>query len=218
MKKKLISIIVMGVMLLSLCGCASTCAKCDSEIEKDKVIEVSGNKYCEECIEYCTECNIPCVKGNGSVFIYSEKPYCKDCFEKKAYPIVLEDNEKVTVSIIGYDDVEGIFAITIDNKTNYSMSTFQVGDSALLDGKDRCIGETDGSWSFAYADIPKNENVTVFSSFRKSGDEWDTVMKISEGHTFEFVMKAWIDDENYSDFWDTDFKVTLTPEMFGYAK
>lgn len=218
MKKKLFIAVTMLLMAMLLSGCANACANCESEIEKGKEIQVDNSSYCDACIEYCAGCEAPCVMESGSVFAYNGKSYCKTCFEKEAYPIVLEDNEKVKIAITGHDDSEGVFSVTIDNKTSYDISVFQEGESALLDGKDRCIGETDGTWSFAYADVPANETITVFSSFRKSGEEWDTVFVMSKGHTFEFVMTVWIDDEDFNDFWDTNFKVTLTPEMFGYSK
>lgn len=220
MKKRLFFIIPMLVIsLVILSGCTKSCANCGNEIAKDTEVEIDGDYYCEDCVEYCADCNTALVKDSESIFTYDEKHYCKECFEKEAYPIVLLDNDKVKVEITNYDDSDGSFAVSIKNKTKYSISIYQEGDSVAVDGNKRCIAETDGSGSFAYADVPANETATVFSSFRENMDDgWDTVLKMSELHTFEFVMTAWIDDENYSGFWDTNFKVKLTPEMFGYTK
>ena len=85
-----------------------------------------------------------------------------------------------------------------------------------MDGTNRCIAETGGTQSFAYVDVPANNDVTVFCSFWKSAEEWDTIYKMSDFHTFDFAMSAYlIDDTNY---WDTIYKVTLTPDMFGYVQ
>ena len=218
MKKQLAIIGVLALSIVCMCGCASTCANCENEIESDAEIAIGDETYCKDCVEYCADCDKALVKDSKMVYVYEDKHYCKECFEKEAYPIVLSDTDKYSMSIIGYDDEEGTFAIKIENKTEYNISTYQEGESALLDGSKKCIPETDGSYSFAYADVPANEDITIFSSFRVSDEDWDTVLKMSDGHTFELAMVAWIDDENYTDFWDDNFKVELKPEMFGYAK
>ena len=86
--------------------------------------------------------------------------------------------------------------------------------------KAKCIGEIDGTYSFAYVDVPKKEEATVFSVFRKgdSDDDWEVILKPSEGHSFEFVLNAFTNDDSDDEFWETTFKVKLTPEMFGYSK
>lgn len=220
---KIRNIIITLILVLSLaclCGCAKKCASCGNEIPEGEEIQIGDAVYCENCIENCDGCDTPFVKTDNALLTYGDKHLCQDCFDKEAYPIVLEDDKKVSVAITGYDDTEGLFAVTIKNKTDYQISVYQEGESALLDGKSKCIPETDGTHSFAYVDVPANEEVTVFSSFRKSDDEWDTVYRMSDYHTFEFVMKAWINDPSYDPekFWDTTFKVSLTPDMFGYVK
>ena len=217
-KNILMTILICAVALLCLCGCAKKCANCNTEIAEGSEIQIGDDYYCENCVEYCDDCNTAFVKDSGELLIYKEKKLCQDCFDKAAYPITLEDNDKVTVEIVGYNDSEGTFTIKVTNKTDYQISTYQEGESALLDGKDKCVPETDGTWSFAYADVPANEDVTVFSTFRKSEDDWDTILKMSDKHSFEFVMKAWISDDSYDDFWETSFKVSLTPDMFGYGE
>ena len=119
----------------------------------------------------------------------------------------------MSVSIVGYDDEEGLFAVQIKNKTKYELYTYQDGDKTLMDGKDSCIGETSGSHSFAYATVPAKETSTVFCSFRKIIDKWDTIYKPSEGHAFELTMNAYSIDGKY---WDESFKISLEPSMFGY--
>lgn len=127
--------------------------------------------------------------------------------------IVLEDNKKISVTIISYEDSSGVFAIKIKNKTNKVISSYQEGDSVLLDGNKQCIAETDGSSSFAYIDVPAKGETTAFSSFRKNDDDgWDTILKLSDGHTFEFTMSAF--DEDFNDV--AKYNVKLTPDMFGY--
>lgn len=217
-KRSILIFFLVVTCALCLCGCTKTCSNCGNDIEQDSEIVVEKEIYCKECVEYCSACKATFVKDSDSLLIYEEKPYCKDCFEKVAYPIMIEDNDKFSAEIINYDDNDGFFAVSITNKTEYSMSIFQEGESVLVDGKDRCIAETDGSCSFAYIDVPAQETVTVFSSFREDMDEgWDTILKMSQKHTFELVMTAWIDDGNFDGFWDTQFKVTLTPDMFGYT-
>lgn len=214
--KKISCLMLIIICMVCLCGCTKTCTACNVEIEKDKEVQIENASYCENCIEYCNNCTVPCVNEKGKVFKYNYTSYCKECFEKKAFPIVLEDNENVTVAITGYDDNEGLFAVTVNNKTDYNISIFERNDSVLLDGNSMCIGETGGTHSFAYMDVPAKQQITVFSSFRQSPEEWDTILKISENHTFELVLTAWIDDDDFDGFWDKDFKVTLIPEMFGY--
>ena len=128
--------------------------------------------------------------------------------------IVLEDNEKFKVTILSYEDSEGTFAVKIENKSNEVISSGQVGDGVLLDGSKQCIAETSGSHSFAYVwDISPKSDVTLFSTFRKNGDDgWDTKIRLSEKHTFEFTMTAWEKDWN----WEKKYNVKLTPDMFGY--
>lgn len=222
MNKRLVLLsILLVISIICLCGCTKKCDSCGKEIKNDKdVVEIRDNKYCKKCVEYCSECNAGYPKDDKALLKYKDKKYCKDCFEKIAYPIILQKNDKIEVAITGYNDESGEFAVRVKNKTNLKMSVYQNGDSALLDGKDKCIGETSGTHSFAYTDVPKNEETTVFSTFRKgdSDVDWETVLKPSEGHSFEFVLNAFITDNNYDDFWGTTFKVKLTPEMFGYSK
>lgn len=215
---KFLLITIIFVSMICLCGCSTKCTECNNVIEENNEIEINSEYYCKDCVEYCADCNTAFVKGNKNFLTFEDKLLCSDCFNKKAYPIVLEDNDKFSMSIIGYDDSDGSIAVTINNKTEYTISIFQEGDSALLDGNSRCIGETDGWHSFAYVDVPGNSDITVFSTFRKSEDEWDEILKISDNHSFEFAMKGWISDESFDGFWDTVFKVSLTPEMFGYGE
>lgn len=217
LRKKLIIVGVIVICLVGLCGCAKKCASCDNEIAEGAEIEIDGSYYCEDCVEYCTKCDAPFLKGDKSMLVYEGKRYCKDCFDKIAYPIVLEDNDNISLEITGYDDKEGLFTVKATNKTDYPVSFYQEGESALMDGKTKCIPETDGSYSFAYVDVPANDDATVFCSFRQDDDKnWETKYKMSDGHSFEFIMCAYVDDDD--NFWDTNFKVELTPEMFGYAQ
>lgn len=127
--------------------------------------------------------------------------------------IKLVDNDKLTVTIISYEDSQGVFAVKIKNKTNSILSSYQEGESVLLDGKQQCIAETSGTWSFAYVDVPAKGEVTAFSTFRKNGDDgWNTKVKLSDNHTFEFTMCA--TNENYE--WEEMYNVKITPDMFGY--
>ena len=128
--------------------------------------------------------------------------------------IVLADNDKFKVTILSYEDSEGVFAVKIENKSDEIMSSGQEGDGVLLDGSKHCISETSGSHSFAYVwDIPAKSDVTLFSTFRKNADDgWDTKIRLSENHTFEFTMTAW--EENFN--WEEKYNVKLTPDMFGY--
>lgn len=218
-KKLLVIVAVLVVSMMCLCGCAKKCASCNSEIEEGKEIQIGDEYYCEKCVEYCDDCKKAFVKKNGELLTFEDKHLCQDCFDKEAYPIVLEDNKKVSVEITGYNDSEGAFTVKVKNKTDYQISVFQEGESALLDGKDRCIAETDGTHSFAYVDVPAKEEITVFSTFRENGDDgWENIYKMSDKHSFEFAMTVWISDDSYDGFWDDQFKVTLTPDMFGYAE
>ena len=218
MKKKYITLSVLFlVALLCLCGCAKKCENCGNQIEEGKEIQIDDKYYDEACVEYCTGCNTPFVKDSGALLTYKDQLYCKDCFAKEAYPIVLEDDDYLNLSITGYDDESGMLTVVVENKSDSEISTYQEGDSAVMDGATKCTAETSGSFSFAYATVPPKETVTLFCSFRKdwSGDGWDEIYRFSEGHSFELMMHAFVSDGEY---WDTNFKVTLTPDMFGYVQ
>ena len=127
--------------------------------------------------------------------------------------IVLVDNNNVSVSIVSYEDSKGVFAVKIKNKTNDVISSFQDGDSVLLDGSKQCISETSGTHSFAYIDVPAKGETTVFCTFRENADDgWDTILRLSENHTFEFVMD--VVDSDYNTL--ATYNVKLTPDMFDY--
>ncbi|WP_027868879.1 LIM domain-containing protein [Eubacterium sp. AB3007] len=218
MKKRnplLVGLLIIAVFCL--CGCAKKCENCGKEIEKDKEIEIEGNYYGAECVEYCAECKSPAVKGSGAFLTYKGARYCKDCFAKKAYPVVLEDNKHLSVSITGYNDEDGMITVVIKNKSKDEISSYQQGESAVMDGGTKCIAETDGTHSFAYLTVPAKEELTAFCSFRKSAEEFDKIIKLSEGHTFEFGMTAYNSDTSAKKYWDTTYKVKLTPDMFGYV-
>ena len=216
MKRMTILISVLLVFVLCLCGCTQKCTDCSAEIENEAGIEIENTVYCNDCIEHCEGCNKPLPKSDSSMKIFESKKYCQECFDEKAYPIILNETDKYCMSIVNYDDETGLFAINIKNKTQFEISSYDADGSTRVDGSKKCIGETDGMHSFAYIDVPANEDITVFSSFRVDIDEnWNTVYKMSDNHTFEFMMNV-AQHENTDEFWDDSFKVILTPEMFGY--
>ena len=165
------------------------------------------------CLSLCA-CNLeanPTLESN--INSIQKKPEKSNNIE---YPIVLNETDKYCMSVIGYDDETGMFAINIKNKTKFKISSYDADGSTSVDNRQKCIAQTGGTHSFAYADIPANEDVTVFSSFRVDDNEnWDIVYKLSDNHTFEFVMNV-AQLENTDEFWDDTFKVVLAPEMFGY--
>jgi len=197
--------------------CVVYCTNCNKACVKDdsSLVTINEKPYCEDCVEYCTGCNTAYVKGDPSLLTYKEHYYCKECFDEVAFPIILEDNENFSMAITSYDDDTGLFAINILNKTDEDISSYDES-SPVLDGKKKCVAETDGTHSFAYGDIPANEDVTLFSTFRENGDDgWENILKMSDIHTFEFVM---IVCSSGDDFWDDTFKVKLSSDMFGYVK
>ena len=109
------------------------------------------------------KCNKPCLKDDGSLITYKKHEYCEECFEEEAYPISLFSNKKMSVSIVGYDDEEGLFAVQIKNKTKYELYTYQDGDKALMDGKDSCIGETSGSQALHTQQCPLKRLLPYFA-------------------------------------------------------
>ena len=178
---------------------------------------IGGILYCDNCVEYCDSCNSIHPKNNKALLKYEGKKYCSECFKKAAYPIVLTDSDIVTISITDYENATGTFTVSMTNKTDYHISVFQDGDT-VLDGQKQCLSDTDGWSSFAYADVLPNDTRIVFSTFRESTDKYENILKMSDNHTFAFMMTAYIDDENFDDFKDITFKVQLTPDMFGYSQ
>jgi len=197
--------------------CVVYCTNCNNVYAKDdsSIVTINEKPYCGDCAEYCAGCHTAYVKGDPALLTYKELHYCKDCFDEVAFPIIIEDNEKFSMSITGYDDDSGMLAINIMNKTDEDITSYDES-SPVLDGKKKCVAETEGTHSFAYGDIPANEDLTLFSSFREDGDDgWENVIKMSEIHTFEFAM---IVASSGDDFWDDTFKVKLSSDMFGYVK
>ena len=212
--KKIALLLVSGMLALCLTGCAQKCVECSSEIEDGTSVEVNGDTYCANCVEHCSGCDTPFAKSDSALLVFEGNGYCQECFNEVAYPIVLKDTDKYSMSIVGYDDAEGMVAVSISNKTDYEISTYETDGSAIVDGTKKCVAETGGMLSFAYADVPANEDLTVLCSFRAGmPDGWETVYKVSEGHSFEVGMNVWQPDPEY---WKDTFKVELTPEMFGY--
>ena len=198
-------------------NCLVKCTSCDTTYLKgdSALVTINEKPYCKNCVEYCASCNTAYVKDDPTLITINDKSYCKDCVDEVAFPIILEDNERFTMSITGYDDESGMFAINILNKTDEDITSYDEA-SPVLDGKKKCVAETEGTHSFAYGDIPANEDITLFSSFRENGDDgWENILKMSDIHTFEFVMKICSMGD---DFWDDTIKVKLSSDMFGYVK
>lgn len=215
-KRTAMLISILLLLAMCFCGCSQERTNRYEKAEAEPEFETENTVSYSNGVTHCEDCNKPLPKNDPLTKVFEGKEYCQECFDDKAYPIVLKENNKYCMSIVGYDDETGMFAVNIENKTQFEISVYDSDGTTSVDGNKKCIGETEGTHSFAYVDVPANEDITVFSSFRVDEDEnWHTVYKMSDNHTFEFVMVV-AQLENSDKFWDDTFKVELTPEMFGY--
>ena len=64
------------------------CTECEKKIDNnERVIEVSGEVYCEECVDYlCDRCGQNCSADDShSVYDRGDKIWCQTCIDSHSF-------------------------------------------------------------------------------------------------------------------------------------